>query len=388
MLSCQKDSEIIANIDNQLIEFDDFIDHYKEFLLFTSMNDNLQTRTTFINSEIDKYLLLNHAELMDFHNNKNVRDEIKKAQDQVLLNNLYENEIENKITVSDFQIREAFRRSKIELHARHLFSRTNEGVNDIELRLKNNETFENIAKDIFIDEQLAESGGDLGYFNYGETDSDFEDAAYSLKDGEISKPIKTKFGYSIIQIIDRNIEPFVTENDYQLHKDKFESFEKQKLLKKEIITYTDELVKSLRIDISETCLNLIFENLENLDSVLDCNIIRFEGGSWDFDEFVNKFLFVSEKQKRQIKDSDDLHQVISGLIVRDAMLQKSKRYITESVNKKLEFVKNQTIVSLLVDEEISRELSDTKIEYFDFVNKLKSDAKIIINKELLTSFVL
>ena len=63
---------------------------------------------------------------------------------------------------------------------------------------------------------MANNGGRLGYFTFGDMDPAYEDAAFSLSDGEISSPIKTKYGYSIIQVLDRWIQPLISENEFQL----------------------------------------------------------------------------------------------------------------------------------------------------------------------------
>lgn len=52
----------------------------------------------------------------------------------------------------------------------------------------------------------ASKGGELGFLNRGELVPEFEAVAFKLKDGEISKVVETKFGYHIIQMIERRGE--------------------------------------------------------------------------------------------------------------------------------------------------------------------------------------
>lgn len=66
-------------------------------------------------------------------------------------------------------------------------------------RLDNGEDFAALAKELSTDTATAEKGGDLGELNPDQLVREFTVAAYKLKENEISDPVKTDYGYHIIQ---------------------------------------------------------------------------------------------------------------------------------------------------------------------------------------------
>ncbi len=62
--------------------------------------------------------------------------------------------------------------------------------------------FEKMARDSSNDQSAKENGGDLGYFTGMQMVYPFETAAYTTKPGQISMPVRTKFGYHIIKVMD------------------------------------------------------------------------------------------------------------------------------------------------------------------------------------------
>lgn len=74
-------------------------------------------------------------------------------------------------------------------------------------RILKGEDFAAVARAESDDTGSGKSGGDLGSFGRGRMIAEFEDAVFSLPVGEISQPVKTQFGYHIIQVQERSVQP-------------------------------------------------------------------------------------------------------------------------------------------------------------------------------------
>ncbi len=75
----------------------------------------------------------------------------------------------------------------------------------IRARILNGEDFNKVAteKGVSDDPSSKDNGGDLGYFTALQMVYPFESAAYSTKVGQISMPVRTRYGYHIIKVADR-----------------------------------------------------------------------------------------------------------------------------------------------------------------------------------------
>lgn len=82
--------------------------------------------------------------------------------------------------------------------ARHILVKTKAEADAIEAQITD-ANFAQIAKQKSIDPGSGKQGGDLGPIQRGQLVPEFEKVAFALKDGEISQPVKTQFGWHIIQ---------------------------------------------------------------------------------------------------------------------------------------------------------------------------------------------
>ncbi len=394
---------VIASTEFAEIPLDTFIKSYKNFLSFTGVEDNLLFRSGMLKSELDRLYLLKHAESTGFNQRPAVVHQVELAQGQVLLNEFYFRELKTNVTVPDIRIREAFRRSKIDIHARHLYAPSLEEATMLKKRLDEGESWESLAKSVFKDPYLSENGGDLGFFSYNDMDPAFEDAAYRLKDGEISGPVKTSRGYSIIQVIEREYNPIITEFDYQVHKEDFEVIELRRMLKDTLRSFTQLMFKELNPVIDAESLEWLLANFNdivngnNYDLSETQNIsITFSADRWDFPRIQDELTRTTPNQRKQVQTTDDLFKLLAGLGVRNAILQwvKESDWINSAeVKAKLDSVKNQRILKLLVEDIYARnnipdDQEKRRQAYFSFIEEIKTGSKTSIDEELLKSFTL
>ncbi|HXF80232.1 MAG TPA: peptidylprolyl isomerase [Usitatibacter sp.] len=96
-------------------------------------------------------------------------------------------------------------------HVRHILVRAREGLTEAEARerlrklraqIESGADFAEVAKNNSEDSS-ASKGGDLGWVAPGDTVPEFERAMNSLKDGEVSQPIQTPFGWHLVQVLGR-----------------------------------------------------------------------------------------------------------------------------------------------------------------------------------------
>jgi len=108
-----------------------------------------------------------------------------------------------------------------EVHARHILFRAapddkeasaaaEKKAQDVEARLKKGEDFATLAKQLTEDPSGKEDGGDLGFFTKQQMVPEFADVAFAMKPGEVSKPIKTQFGWHVIKVEEKRQKPVPT----------------------------------------------------------------------------------------------------------------------------------------------------------------------------------
>ncbi len=102
-----------------------------------------------------------------------------------------------------------------EVHARHILVATLEEAQAAKKQIDDGAKFEDVAAKVSTDTGSKANGGDLGWFGKGQMVPEFEQAAFSLPVGKVSDPVKSQFGYHIIQVLEKDpnhpVDPSVVE---------------------------------------------------------------------------------------------------------------------------------------------------------------------------------
>ena len=170
-------------------------------------------------------------------------------------------DISTQVEVSEEQLQQYYVDNKAQFvgpeqrRASHILIEDNEEseqiLAEIQTKLEEGQTFEELAETYSIDVGSAASGGDLGVIQRDVMEPAFEEAVFALENvGDISEPVKTEFGYHIIQLTDIDQSSNVEFADV---KEKVEQQYKRQQAERQFYDKAEELA------------NLTYENPETLD---------------------------------------------------------------------------------------------------------------------------
>jgi len=255
----EKKGAYLAKIGDSVITQADFEREMKGLPEFVQkMFEGAAGKESFLNELIKRELLYKEALKKGLDKDPEYVKKLEDFKKITLVGLLLQKEIEGKVTVSDQEVKDYYEKNKgkfapvTQIRASHILVKTEEEAKQIEEKLKKGEDFVQLAKKYSIDTATAKNGGDLGYFSKGQMVPEFESAAMSLKPGQISEPVKTKFGYQIIKVTDKKMGQVV---DFE----KVKNLISQNLMaekQKEVFdSYVEGLKKSFKVEINKEALS-------------------------------------------------------------------------------------------------------------------------------------
>lgn len=156
-----------------------------------------------------------------------------------LLVEAYASHLREKYAPTEEQLKKYFEENKDDLKqvsASHILVEKEEDAKKLAKEAKAGADFAKLAKENSIDTGSKDNGGDLGFFKKGDMVPEFEAAAFSMKKGEISDPVKSQYGFHIIKVND-------IKDDFNSLKDQLKSG----YVDTKLTEHVDKLVKDAKV---------------------------------------------------------------------------------------------------------------------------------------------
>lgn len=214
---------------------------------------NLLPDESKLKTEVDKQL--NDLKKQQFGNDEKKFQEALKQQNftEQSLKDLYLSQLRSQetfknisdsltknIKIDDKKIQDYYNANKYQftekpnqIHLAHILVKTEDEAKKVKDRLDKGEDFAKVAKEVSTDPGSKDKGGDYGFVPYvgSNFDPTFMSAAIALKEGAISAPVKTQFGYHIIKTIKKQEYPVKKLDSVKAEiKKQLEDQEKQKIV--------------------------------------------------------------------------------------------------------------------------------------------------------------
>ena len=194
--------KVLMTVDGKNVSAGEFIRMYKKSYDPNNKRD--------LDDYLDQYVIfkLKVADAINdgYDTTRAFKTELQGYRNQLAQNYLTDNDARERL------LKQAYQRSLTEINGWHILIncpteaspedtlKAWKKARDVRERIIMGESFEQVARGTSDDPSVKINGGNLGYFTVFQMIMPFEDAAYNLKKGEISEPVRTPYGYHIITI--------------------------------------------------------------------------------------------------------------------------------------------------------------------------------------------
>ena len=307
--------DAIAEVGDGCVSVLEFQDSYKDIILHHQQSDSPELRRAHAKYLARRKLFATAARNDGIQLGKYAEGMVASAQEEALRQELFKQGIASRINEPDEEaLREHYRRLNTEVNIRHVFSPESSVIDSIySILFSYPSRFDEIAAMTFVNEELAASGGQLGWIQYNMLDPAFEDMAYTIPVDSISPPFRSAYGWHIIQKLDERTAVFLSEDDYQRQKQWLRNQVMRKEQQVMADVYVYQVITGREVRINDAALMAVVEKVRRVLrersnpsmerklsveekasielTLLDVQgetIVIFQGGKWTVRDFLER----------------------------------------------------------------------------------------------------
>ncbi|MBN2104378.1 peptidyl-prolyl cis-trans isomerase [bacterium] len=385
MWGCGKKEATLARIGKQItISVEDFREANTRFRKGESFEEDLEKLKTELKEMIDSKLILLGAYEAGYDQDSTVLAEKQSAEIQESIQKLYQHEIVNKY-VLESDIRDYYIKTGRQVVVRNILievpPQSDSVVVDLIKRdaeallrkLRNGESFEFLASKHSQDRRTAINGGLIGTLKYADIGDPIQEAAFSMKQGEISDIIQTKKGFNILKVEEiQNID----QKPYFDAREGIKSAiarHKRQAINEYAGKYWDKLKESKKVQLYNENIDSVFQiiitwntfitdsvltGLADLpDSIRNMTLLSYKGGEVkvsDFEHWI-KQVMVEPDIRGGITRMRTFEKMLDNLLMGDLLYETAKQKGLDEypdVQKKVRKAYERKMIQLFIQREI------------------------------------
>lgn len=206
----------VVTVNGMAITYDDISMAENELMGLVGQLPERQRFETLVSFMVERLLAANAARAAGLEKSEEVEKQIgflkQKALQDVYVGQLLMERVNEASVTAYYQENIVDGPKQEEVRARHILVDSREEAEAVIAAVKNGGDFVELAKKRSKGPSGA-GGGDLGYFDRDAMVAPFSDAAFKLKKGKISAPVKTQFGWHVIKLEDRRTKSISALDD-------------------------------------------------------------------------------------------------------------------------------------------------------------------------------
>jgi peptidyl-prolyl cis-trans isomerase C len=214
---------------------------------------SLEQKKEYVRRWIENQILYQEAKKKRIDQDENVKWRIDQAVQNIIIEGFLEKELQARVVVPEEKVKRAyqenknaFKRQQDEVRLSRILVKNIAEAGLVTVRMQGGETFDQLAKQMSLDDQTKEKGGDIGYVPLSNIPPPFYEAVIKLRIGELSAPIQTDYGFVLIMLTDRKEKDSIKE--YEQVKEEITDSLTRAQQKMELDNLFEELKKAAKVE--------------------------------------------------------------------------------------------------------------------------------------------
>ncbi|UCB51913.1 MAG: peptidylprolyl isomerase [Candidatus Zixiibacteriota bacterium] len=404
----KEEGQIVAKVGDRTITVDEMeAEWQKASRLRIKGVPDLQRKKEVVEKMIGEQVVILEAYKEGLDNAVEGDTNFAQQKERILLNLLYQKEVVDKSQPTESEIKKEYQMMQNEVHAWHILVENKEQADEVYQMLKDGADFAELAKERSIDPTAKDNAGDLGFFRWGKMVPEFQEVAFKMKEGELSRPVKTTYGYHVIKFIERReVEQQSYEETKKLIMPKLNQAKRESRVKE----YFAQLRKRVGFKINQDALELVMSKKQEVppDSlslrrpadVLDLEtftpqenamtLFSYDKGEVTVEKFAQDFNQIPQPYRPKLSDRDKITEIAFQSLVRDLLMdvaQKENLEESDDFKKDWKGIMEKEMAARMKNEVILKGvgISDDELKsYYDrHKDRFTVQAKVKIREILL-----